>query len=588
VKSNNQTISHNKDKDKMTSNTITNPLTQIELSRQLVEAKQQISEWKSAYERVSITLRQLQAELDQSGTKTSSNSTTAAGSVLNVLLQPSLFYSSSRNSNTNNNNNTSPNAGTTMSTSTTQQQEMTILKEELQRRITENQSLHMTIADMTNRHADDMTELKRMLESEEKRNKKLEQSITTRNHEHEVLEEQNRAMTIELARMEKSTRLTENEIHRLNRTIYKLQRQVNHEQELSTMKQENIPLPKALVMVCLADVENSFEYWFKETNTPRGFMERFSEVRKLSCTLLLTATFNGNSNNELLLTQCCLTIGNLIRSTSATFKVLKWFTPKLQSTLDELNEIIRNRNWHDVIRPLDNIGEEFIHAAETDQSTLLGVGHEIKSLSNAVKELLKYQQEQEIEKMKDIDVGFENKQEQQTANQNKIELSSSQTAGETILQQDTNTYTNNTDNEDNDTFLQTEEESTFLNNTMINEIKKWYHTKCIDLIHAKDEAERRLENVQQRCSVAEGRIKMITEERIRNIKVLTECKDAMRKAREELDQTRISYDQQLQLLSSRVLELENELKQAQIQVNNLSRENTLLNKLKQERFFKSQ
>ena len=123
--------------------------------------------------------------------------------------------------------------------------------------------------------------------------------------------------------------------------------------------------------------------------------------------------------------------------------------------------------------------------------------------------------------------------------------------------------------------------------TQALELKRWYHTQSLTLIREADEARRELDASRARTTELETKVRSMSDERQRHVRVLSECKGAMKRAREELDQTRASYDEQLRLLSSRVVELEESLRAATAEADRLREENALLAQLKASRFFAS-
>jgi len=113
------------------------------------------------------------------------------------------------------------------------------------------------------------------------------------------------------------------------------------------------------------------------------------------------------------------------------------------------------------------------------------------------------------------------------------------------------------------------------------ELKMHYHAESLALLAREAAAVRDASAAQALLREAQARLDVLNDERARHVRVLQDCKTAMKQAREELTATRHSYDRQLRDLSDRVVDAEAQLADARARLEAAAEENR---RLKKERF----
>lgn len=116
---------------------------------------------------------------------------------------------------------------------------------------------------------------------------------------------------------------------------------------------------------------------------------------------------------------------------------------------------------------------------------------------------------------------------------------------------------------------------------IILSLKRTYHENSLKALRELALTKKSLRDCENQKYLLETQLAHLTEERKQNFKVHVECKDAMRCARQELTEMRDSYEDNIRMLSERVVELDLELKQKNDYVDRLVSHGSLLSSVKQ-------
>jgi len=121
----------------------------------------------------------------------------------------------------------------------------------------------------------------------------------------------------------------------------------------------------------------------------------------------------------------------------------------------------------------------------------------------------------------------------------------------------------------------------------IIELKRHYHMQSMKYLEQVEALKISLENAHQIILSVENQNQDLVEERQVQAKATEEYRSAMRRAKEELSQTRASYDSQLQNFSERIFELDQVIKKKEEQIGQMKAEEMLMEQLKKTMFRKT-
>jgi hypothetical protein len=477
--------------------------------------------------------------------------------------------------------------------------ELAVLEEELLSKIKENEQLQINYYELNRLKEKEKQELTLLLESEVKKVEKLEKEIFRKNEESEVVRSQNDLLSRDLVEAEAKIQTIKLEMQLANRSRLVAIRARQKENEnirlhrfrslpesfnRRTKKQEK-QYAENESLLSLGDVEFWLDQWRTETiffveqqgTTSKAILENIRALRFLAESTIFDK-YVIQSQTEYMTKLDVIFRGckNLGRQFPFTIPFTTAFEKHLQNVDDSNN----NEQWTSFLVDLSNEAQNILVTISSDDDPVTFILNGIVGISRAWNTWMMMEDDDEGE-IEEVHKAVPQKEEEPAnayidKEDDHSEPFERYIASDSISQ--TPDVARSSDSHPQSINLQNPQAS--FDDSRVVELKRHYHVQSLQTLKQLAEARAALENAEKRVTLAETRFQTLSEERTMHLKVHQECKEAMKRAREELEGTRSSYDEHLKTLSERIVELEGMVKQKDDEITQLKGEALLMSQLK--------